>query len=268
MAFTKVLGATEKTAGGFPDFLLNLAKGYGKVSDLPEAAGIPRRQHLQSQVDVPGAKAVKIRYGPYKVKGTKAMGNGNVNGDMHGMLENWPDTDFERPCEGACTVIGLRAGLEYADGSVANVDTGLMLHHSVTILTGPGRSAPSCSQFEVSIPHIGANTTAHISERMFASGNERVPLIFAEMGSKDSGYRLREEDKLVTIVDLANENMEDKTVYYTMVWDYLTGHPLKNDIGMVWNDIRNCGSSEANPPEKTSKRKGLSNIYRGVKVWY
>lgn len=233
--------------------MYNLAKGYGKVADLPEAANIPRRQDVQSKIDVPGAKAVKMRYGPYKVKGVKSMGKANPNGDMHGMLENWPDQDFPRPCEADCTIIGMRAGLEYADGKDANVDTGIMLHHSVLILIGPGRSDPSCSRFEASVPHNAANTTARISERMFASGNERFPVIFADMGAKDSGYKLRGEDKLVNIIDLANMNDDDKTIYYTMVWDYVPGHPLKNDVGMAWNDIRNCGTSEANPPDRKSK---------------
>ncbi|TID20215.1 Diphthamide biosynthesis protein 2 [Venturia nashicola] len=253
MAFAKALGATKTKAGGLPDYTLGLGKGYGKVADPPEAASIPRRQDVQSKIDVPGAKAVKMRYGPYKVKGVKAMGKTNPMGDMHGMLENWPDTDFPRPCEGDCTIIGMRAALEYPDGKEANVDTGLMLHHSVTVLTGPGRSDPTCSQFEVSIPHVGINTTAHTSERIFASGNERVPVIFADMGAKDSGYRLRAEDKLGTLIDLANMNEDDKTVYYTMVWDYVPGHPLKNDVSMAWNDVRNCGVSEANPPEKKTK---------------
>lgn len=257
MAFAKALGATETKAGGLPDYTLNLAKGYGKVADPPEAASVPRRQDIQSKIDVGGAKAVKIRYGPYKVKGVKSMGRPNPNGDMHGMLENYPDTDFPRPCEGDCTIIGMRPGLEYPDGRDANVDTGLMLHHGFSVLIGPGRSDPTCSQFEVSIPHVGLNTTAHVSERIYACGNERVPIIFADMGSKDSGYRLRAEDKLATIIDLANMNPDDKTVYYTMVWDYLPGHPLKNDVGMAWNDIRNCGTSEANPPEKKSKHPYL-----------
>ncbi|QDS77030.1 hypothetical protein FKW77_006552 [Venturia effusa] len=253
MAFAKALGATEMQAGKFPDYILNLAKGYGKVADPPEAANVPRRQVMQSKVDVPGAKAVKMRYGPYKVKGVKAMGKANPMGDMHGMLENYPDTDFPRPCEGDCTIIGMRAGLEYPDGKDANVDTGLMLHHSVTVLIGPGRSDPTCSGFEISIPHAGTNTTAHTSERIFASGNERVPVVFADMGAKDSGYKLRAEDKLGTLIDLANMNADDKTLYYTMVWDYIEGHGLQNDVSMAWNDIRNCGSSEANPPEKQTK---------------
>lgn len=259
MAFAKALGATETQAGKLPDYTLSLAKGYGKVADPPEAANIPRRQDLQSKIDVPGAKAVKMRYGPYKVKGVKTMGKANPKGDIHGMLENWPDTDFPRPCEGDCTIIGMRAGLEYPDGKDANVDTGLMLHHSVTVLTGPGRSDPTCSQFEVSIPHVGINTTAHVSERIFASGNERVPVIFADMGAKDSGYKLRAEDRMGTLIDLANMNADDKIIYYTMTWDYVPGHTLKNDVGMAWNDIRNCGSSEANPPKKKSKRTFTSS---------
>jgi hypothetical protein len=36
-----------------------------------------------------------------------------------GSLFNYPDQDWERPCEGKCTIVGVQAGLEYADGKNA-----------------------------------------------------------------------------------------------------------------------------------------------------
>lgn len=41
----------------------------------------------------------------------------------------WNCADYaEKPCE-ECTVVRVVPGLEYANGSQANVDTGLWLHH-------------------------------------------------------------------------------------------------------------------------------------------
>jgi hypothetical protein len=55
------------------------------------------------------------------------MGTKNQLGLM-GMLSNFPHVNMPKPCEGACTITGIEAGLEYLNGSNANIDTGLWLH--------------------------------------------------------------------------------------------------------------------------------------------
>lgn len=42
-----------------------------------------------------------------------------------GMLWNYPDLQIERPCSGECTLLKQIAGLEYANGSQANIDSGM-----------------------------------------------------------------------------------------------------------------------------------------------
>jgi hypothetical protein len=41
-----------------------------------------------------------------------------------GMLENYPDVAVEKPCASECTTLVQHAGLEYARGTNANIDTG------------------------------------------------------------------------------------------------------------------------------------------------
>lgn len=90
----------------------------GKVADPPGAA--PRRQLLKTPSQIPGVKRVKIRSGPYLVPN---MGVKSISGHA-GMLENYPDNGVEKPCE-ECTLLWQQAGLEYANGSNANIDTGM-----------------------------------------------------------------------------------------------------------------------------------------------
>jgi hypothetical protein len=45
-----------------------------------------------------------------------------------GSLWNYPDKVVEKPCS-TCVIVGMNAGLEYANGKNANIDTGLWLHH-------------------------------------------------------------------------------------------------------------------------------------------
>jgi hypothetical protein len=39
----------------------------------------------------------------------------------------------------------------------------------------------------------------------------------------------------------------------TVTYDIVPGHPYKDEIKVVWFDVRQCGTSEVNPPEGKSK---------------
>lgn len=76
---------------------------------------------MKTSNPIPGVKRVKVRSGPYLVP---SMAKRSYSGHA-GMLENFPDFSVDRPCEGHCTLLNQVAGLEYADGKNANIDTGM-----------------------------------------------------------------------------------------------------------------------------------------------
>jgi hypothetical protein len=130
-----------------------------------------------------------------------------------------------------------------------NIDTGMWLHHMVLVTEGPTRQDTTCKDREVSLPHVLVGTTSKKSERFMASGNERTPFLFPEF--LKVGYKLQPEDKFRAILDLMNENMEDRTVYFTMTYDYAPEHPAGyDDIKVVWLDVQQCGTSEVVSPHK------------------
>jgi hypothetical protein len=90
------------------------------------------------------------------------------------------------------------------------------------------------------------------SERFFSSGNERTPAFLPQWsGLTNVGYHLRKEDKMAFIVDLMNENMEDKVVYLTISYDYVPGLPARfDDMKPVWFDAAQCGTSEVRAPKQ------------------
>jgi hypothetical protein len=146
-------------------------------------------------------------------------------------------------------MIGISPGLEYADGRSANIDSGMWLHHMILFTTGPGRQDFTCGEKDVSLPHAVAGTTPRKSERIFASGNERTACIFPEWGVKDAGYKLKSTDSIDAVLELMNESKKDQTVYVTMTYDIVDGHPFKDDVRVLWLDVRQCGTSEVNPPK-------------------
>jgi hypothetical protein len=92
----------------------------------------------------------------------------------------------------------------------------------VAFAVGPGRMDPTCVN-KTSLPHMAIGSDASRSERFYSSGNERSEARFNPPWVKDSvmGYYLNPTDKFSFIVDLMNQNKEDKVVYMTMTYDYV-----------------------------------------------
>jgi hypothetical protein len=94
-----------------------------------------------------GSKRVKITYGPYTAP-SSSLNNG---------MADFEGKDITMPCKD-CLITYMVAGLEYPNGSYANADTGMWLHH--TVLMDTAKNDTVCS--------LG------IANRFFASGNERT----------------------------------------------------------------------------------------------
>jgi hypothetical protein len=134
-----------------------------------------------------------------------------------GMLWNYPDLTIERPCSGECTILRQLAGLEYANGTSANIDLGMWLvisflssclslihelcgelvtdievtcrlHHRVGLVSGPSRWDSTCYG-KISLPHWSVSGMPSRTERYFSSGNERTS-IDSNAQKSSSGYHL------------------------------------------------------------------------------
>jgi hypothetical protein len=67
--------------------------------------------------------------------------------------------DAAMPCRN-CIITWMKAGLTYENGSEANAETGLWLHHVVLTNRGKNRDMRGCGKRR--------------GDRFFASGNERT----------------------------------------------------------------------------------------------
>jgi hypothetical protein len=97
-----------------------------------------------------------------------------------------------------------------------------------------------------SLPHWVVGFNPGSSERIWASGNERTPIRFADWNITDVGYKMAKGDILSMIVDLMNMDKQDKTIYVVITYDYFDGRPAgMSEIKPVWLDVDQCGFSEA-----------------------
>jgi len=144
-------------------------------------------------------------------------------------------------------ILGMNAGLEYADGGDANTDTMMWLHHMVLFNIGKGANDATCTVF--GLPHVIVGSLPASSERIFSSGNERTMVFFNPPGLKGTdqnvGYPVHPADRFGLIADLMNMNPQSKQVYMTMYYDYVEDHPQGwGEVKPVWFDVAQCGTSE------------------------
>jgi hypothetical protein len=151
-------------------------------------------------------------------------------------------TMMQKPCSGTCGLVTAQAGLEYANGTVADNSNGAWLHHIVLITGGAGHSDGTC-------PGMGVGM---IGERTFSSGNERTPTAFGDVLSNKvkSAFPLAPTDVFSAQLELMNLNTEVKNVYLTIDFEFIPGGlpaGFKRARAM-WLDITGCGISSVNPP--------------------
>ncbi len=126
----------------------NMIPAYKFTATAPQSANMTK----ESPQFFPNhnSERVKIRYGPFTVPEM------SVNNAM----KDFTVPVAEKPCTD-CLVTWIQAGLEYPNGTVANANNGLWLHH--TVFSNTQRTSIIC-------PQGGGG------DQFFASGNERTPI--------------------------------------------------------------------------------------------
>lgn len=100
-----------------------------------------------------GSKRVQVTYGPFNVP------NMNIDNGMQDFFQ----APVEIPCKD-CLITYIQAGLTYPNGTYANANTSLWLHH-VVLYNLNNVDAVCPTNLITGVP----------GERFFASGNERSP---------------------------------------------------------------------------------------------
>ena len=95
-----------------------------------------------------GSKRVKIDYGPYPI----------FPSNVHDGMATYYELAVRKPCSD-CIITWMQAGLEYPNGTYANANTGMWLHH--ILLVNTERQSSLCG-------------LQYRGDRFFASGNERT----------------------------------------------------------------------------------------------
>jgi hypothetical protein len=201
---------------------------------------------------VPGtsikSEKVRIRYGPFSVVGDEVLEPkallqiGTRSKGKHTSLTAF----VKKPCTN-CTIIAMQAGMETADGKDANVDRGYMLHHSMLLNEGPGRSDVTCNFTLADLFHAlrPLKMKPLNVERLFPSGNERTPLDFTTAQKVKAGYFLKMTDSFHIVTEIMNMTPDPVELYTSYTYEYIPG-PLPvgwHSARPLTVDVGNCSKS-------------------------
>jgi hypothetical protein len=89
-----------------------------------EPKSLVEEVQITQGVKFPEAKRVKIRYGPYRIPPQNEKNFNKVVWNVQGVSTSF-HMNVKRPCEEECTILGIEANMEYADGSAANTSSGV-----------------------------------------------------------------------------------------------------------------------------------------------
>jgi hypothetical protein len=177
-----------------------------------------------------GVQVTAVRYGPFVLP---PAGKGGDIDHANVLVAN-----VAKPCED-CFIVRAEPDLVYDDGTPANLDTGLMLHHALFFNTG--RADTTC----------GKDTFfGRLGERFLASGNERT----VKRLPAGYGYHLG-RDPVNAVFHIMNHSDQTKTVWFTFKVSWVPGStPGMKAVTPVWLDENNCRTSEYAVPAGPSSR--------------
>jgi hypothetical protein len=211
--------------------------GHGQAGDGPHSHGAAPstepggHQHDGSPAaaapgspagpDAPQGTWAEVRYGPFVVTPAGAGGDADH--------ANIAVPSLPKPCTN-CFLLEFQPDLVYADGSSANLDTGMMLHHAV--LFSAGRPDPTCGPNE---PFPGK-----LGQRFFASGNERTPGVFPP----GFGYYV-DGGNWSGIFHVMNHGSAPRSVFFRVKvrWSDAAAGGIR-PLTPIWLDMNNCRTSE------------------------
>jgi hypothetical protein len=152
-------------------------------------------------------------------------------------------------CGGECTVISGKAGLEFEDGTAADVSKGVYIHHILATNNGKTISpfVTRCdTQGDVGTVSRPARSQAGFVGVSDDNGNE--PLIYGTKdGSIEGGYWVSKDDSFGVWADLVNLDKNPKKVYVTYDLEYLPGHVGADAQGSLIS-VTGCAARKIQAP--------------------
>ncbi|KAF2758749.1 hypothetical protein EJ05DRAFT_528048 [Pseudovirgaria hyperparasitica] len=148
----------------------------------------------------------------------------------HSMSSFPPETDASKPCTD-CYIVAMQADLTYLDGTPANWDSGVWLHHFM----------------QFNNKEVDAVCGNMAGDLFFTSGNERPEWRLDEHGPW--GYYVSKDAEWTNVVEIMNESGEDKEVQISVHYEWIPKNSPEgikyHKAQLLWTNIgAPCGDGD------------------------
>jgi hypothetical protein len=189
-----------------------------------------------STMKMPGAKYMKITFGPYELLPAKEAAK-QFNPTKMDKSSNAYQF-IAKGFPGGAIVLRTNTTLEYEDGTYAGVSNNVYNHHVMFMDTTKSSSAP--------LMCAGASASQKMPVSTFAGVSaEAGPTYFSDKeGGFKSGYHLGKDNKILMTAEIVNYASEKKTVYVVAEVDYVDGNtPGVTDTSVSMLSVTQCDES-------------------------
>ncbi|KAF2671726.1 hypothetical protein BT63DRAFT_422253 [Microthyrium microscopicum] len=209
LAGLSITSATPMVAGNTPD-------------DIQLPPSVPPKIKLTDKPADPSGKLVKVRYGPFDLP---------PNAMFSALPPQFGGAVIHKPCD-ECFLGAFQGGMEYEDGSEANVNNGAYLHHFVVV----NNNKPDwlCG---LSVSGMGR------PQFIYNSGNERPPV---RLNTKHKfGMRVDKGDSFSALTEIMNMSNQTQRVYVTTIYEVVPLEtPGYREATHLRADVWHCGGSD------------------------
>ena len=185
----------------------DLVAQVDQESTLPNAskgaAEIILDAPLSRDPETPSAVVSSVGYGPFALP-------------AGGMVSNEKLIDVEKPCAD-CFIVAVQSRLEDTNRTELVTDAGFWLHHVIIFNT---------AESDLTCPAMGG-------ERFYGGGNTKATWRFNSHGRW--GYRTRETDLWVIVVDLMNEGITDVEALVRLDFEWVSASSAE---GRQYRNVR------------------------------
>jgi hypothetical protein len=161
---------------------------------------------------------------------------------------------------GDCTIISGMVGLQFEDGTPADVSKGVYIHHILASNTNK-RVEPFVSSCDTSGDVQTIRRPAPVAAGFVGGSDDNIndPTVYGTRdGSIEGGYWLGKGESLAVTADLVNLEKKEKTVYVTYDLEYVPGHVGADALGSLIS-VTGCGgrriATPASGPANTTSGK-------------
>jgi len=128
--------------------------------------------------------------------------------------------NVQKPCDD-CTLLSLRGGVEYENGTEA-AGSSVYLHHAALLNLGPQAKDGTCGRPAYDL--------------FFSTGNERSNIIYNNPNSTTpAGYYIQPSDKFLLQSEIVNNEQQEPPVWVVMKFEYIPGKPAdQQQTKVVW----------------------------------